>query len=348
MRQLGVIAVWLGATAATATVGWLLRSWARPATGADESDDDEGDGASTDDQDDAERVRAVELDRTALLAVLGFGALGYEAWDRAAGGAPYGTAAVVGVVSGVVLAAALRPHPDRALPRTPPIPTVSVPEPPRPTLRVPSPSAGSVGDLLDRTDESSVEAAPLPATPEQVEDDGPGDDEDATGADDTPVDSPLRPSVGDDGDTRDAPTPTAVSLSDGDPDNRPDGPILFADGAGESRECQNCGTASDVRETRIATVPDREAERVPLCDDCRIAAAAREDDPDACSSVGRRVASVGGEDGRCDNCGYIGRLSAHAIVPLDDGGQPHHANAVALCETCHAAAHGQREAELTQ
>ncbi len=349
MRQLGVLAVWLGATAATVTVGWLLRSWARPATGGNELDDD-ADGASADDQDDVEPFRAVELDRTALLAVLGFGALGYEAWGRAAGSAPFRTAALVGVLSGGLLVASLRDHPERALPRAPPVPVPSVPEPPSPTLRVPTPSAGSVGDLLGRTDGSTTDGAPLPATPEQVEDDqsaGEGSD-DAPTTDDAPADSPLRPSVGDDGDTRDAPTPTAVSLSDGDPDNRPDGPILFADGAGESRECRNCGTAGDVRDTRVATVPDREAEQVPLCDDCRIAAAAREDDPDACSSVGRRVASVGGEDGRCDNCGYIGRLSAHAIVPLDDGGQPHHANAVALCETCHAAAHGRREAELTQ
>jgi len=108
----------------------------------------------------------------------------------------------------------------------------------------------------------------------------------------------------------------------------------------DAEECRNCGAAAPgVRGTRIATVPDRDSATVPLCDDCRIAVAARDDDPADCATIARRVPDVG-DDARCDNCGYVGRLSAHAVVPLDDVGRPHHANAVALCETCHAAAHG--------
>ncbi len=331
MRALLVLAVWGCAAAAAATVGWLVRSRGRAPIRDDESDAEAP-------SDDSDPVRVVEPDRTTLLAVVGFAAIGYEAWSRAAGD-PFGPAAVAGVLTGGLVAAALEDPRDGPWPRAPAVPTVrvSLPEPSLPTSSV----GGDDGAAADADD-----GAALPATPEQVADDGTGAAASDSGVDDG-VTTGLRPSPDDDG-TREAPTPTAVSLSDGDPANRPDGPVVFTDGAGEREECRNCGSAGDVRATRIATVPDREADRLPLCDDCRIAAAARDDDPEDCAALGRRVASVGGENGRCDNCGYIGRLSAHAVVPLSDGGEAHHANAVALCETCHAAAHGQRETELTQ
>ena len=43
---------------------------------------------------------------------------------------------------------------------------------------------------------------------------------------------------------------------------------------------------------------------------------------------------------RCTGCGRMGRLEAHHVKALADGGDPYHADNVAtLCRGCHIAAH---------
>jgi len=345
MAGLVPLTVWVAVTVATAGAGWALDGTVG-SLATERSTDDE-DGESTDEESDGAPVRSVDDRRRTALGGVAAGLVGFETWGRSAGGSVTAAAAVAGVVSGGLLAATLS-RPDRSWLAAVPTsrPTLRSPDSPgellrRPTL--PTLSVPSFGGSSPTGDEEADDGAPLPVSPERVADD------DAEDPDEDTEDTPLRPDVSGD-EPRETPTPTVVSLDDGDPDHRPDGPVLFADGAGESEgeECCNCGqTPADVRSTRIATVPDRDAERLPLCDDCRVAAAAREDDPDTCATIARRVDHVGGDDGRCDNCGYLGRLSAHAVVPLDDAGRPHHRNAVALCETCHDAAHGRRETEPT-
>jgi hypothetical protein len=336
MAGVVLLAVWLGAAGATAGGAWLIAARRRRGGEASgENEDDEttasaGAGARTD-----------RIDRRTALAAVAAAAIGFEAGGRYVGDPTAGAALAAGLGTGGLLAVAVPSGPDRQAIRSQvaDLRSVRLSDLPRPSLPSP-PDVPALGD-----DGAEAADAPLPATPEQVTDDA---DEAAAATTETTesaddASTGLRPDTGDDP-AASVDVPTTVSLSDGAPSERPDGPVVFADGAGSGEECRNCGaTDAGVRQTRIATVPDRESDTVALCDGCRVATAAREDDPEDCAAVARRVRHVGGDDGRCDNCGYIGRLAAHAVVPLSDAGQPHRANAVALCETCHDAAHGVAE-----
>jgi len=330
MAGVVLLAVWLGAASATAGGAWLVA--ARRRHGGEASEEDETTASAE------TRARPDRIDRRTVLAAAAAAAIGFEAGGRYVGDPTAGAALAAGFGTGGLLAVAVPSGPDREAVRSRvgdlrSVRPADLPRPSPPSL----PDVSALGG-----DEAETTDAPLPATPEQVGDDGDEATAATTETTETTADhaTGLRPDPGDDP-AASVDVPTTVSLSDGAPSERPDGPVLFADGAGPGEECRNCGTSgAGVRQTRVATVPDRESDTLALCDDCRIAAAAREDDPEDCATIARRVQHVGGDDGRCDNCGYIGRLSAHAVVPLSDAGQPHRANAVALCETCHDAAHG--------
>jgi hypothetical protein len=119
---------------------------------------------------------------------------------------------------------------------------------------------------------------------------------------------------------------------------------------GDDERCRNCGTESGALSwVPLTTVHGRDSRSVRLCRECRLDVATRGDARHECTPLARKVAAVSErDDGRCDNCGYLARLEVHAVVPTADGGHEHRHNAVALCETCHAAAHGERAEEAAE
>lgn len=60
----------------------------------------------------------------------------------------------------------------------------------------------------------------------------------------------------------------------------------------------------------------------------------------------RRRAMVFERDGRrCQNCGAAGRLEAHHITPISEGGTNDLDNLTTLCRSCHIDAHRRKVSE---
>jgi 5-methylcytosine-specific restriction endonuclease McrA len=79
------------------------------------------------------------------------------------------------------------------------------------------------------------------------------------------------------------------------------------------RPCLDCG--------RITT-----GSRCPLC---------RRQSPYQQPEWRRLSDFVGARDGSCRECGSTQYLSAHHVIPRNEGGEDHPANLVALCAGCH-------------